>query len=53
MHYDGIKLFSSLPCKMLKSFMNHKAHFKVSLRRCLNTQSFYFIDEVRMLKNDS
>jgi hypothetical protein len=49
--YAGIKIFNFLPCS-LAILKNEKAKLKVALRKCLNTHSFYSVDEFFMCKND-
>jgi hypothetical protein len=49
--HAGIKIFNILP-HSLKILKNEKAKFKVALRKYLNTQSFYSIDEFLMCKSD-
>jgi hypothetical protein len=51
-YYAGINIFTNLP-STLKSLMNEKTHFKVGLKVCLNTHSFYSIDECQLSKNGS
>jgi hypothetical protein len=45
--YAGINIFSSLLVNLM-SLRSKEAQFKVSLRRCLNTPSFYSVDEFFM-----
>jgi IS1 family transposase len=42
--YSGIRIFNSLP-RSLTNLKNEKAQFKVALRRYLNADSFYSVDE--------
>jgi hypothetical protein len=49
--YDGIRIYNSLP-RSITSLKNEKAKFKVALKRYLNTQSFYSVDEFFMCKNN-
>jgi hypothetical protein len=51
-YYAGIKLFNSLPSN-LRSLMNIKAQFKVTLKRYLNTHSFYSVEQFLTFKSDS
>jgi hypothetical protein len=51
-YFAGIKIFNSLPSD-LRSLTNEKAQFKVALKRHLNTNSFYSVQEFLMFKNDS
>jgi hypothetical protein len=48
-YYYIIKIFNSLPLN-LKSLMNKKIQFKVTLKRYLNTPLFYSVDESLCLK---
>ena len=50
-NYSGIRIFNNLPCShtILK---NERAKFKVALERCLNTHSFYAVDEFLICKDD-
>jgi hypothetical protein len=51
-YYAGIKIFNSLPSNQ-KSLMNKQTQFKVALKRYLNNQSFYSVEEFLTFKNDS
>lgn len=42
--YAGIRILNSLP-HSLSSLMNDKANFKVELKKYLNTNSFYSVNE--------
>jgi hypothetical protein len=42
--YAGIRIFKRLPLSLI-SLKNEKTKFKVALRKCLNTHSFYSVDE--------
>jgi hypothetical protein len=48
-HCASIKFFNSLPLN-LRSLMNKKVKFKVAVKRCLNTQSFYSVEEFLTFK---
>jgi hypothetical protein len=50
-HYVGIKIFNSL-LPSLKTILD-KETFKVALKRCLNTHTFYSVDEFLQFKGDS
>jgi hypothetical protein len=48
--YADIKIFNSLPLDFDISVTNDK--FEVALKRCLNTHSFYSVDEFFQFKNN-
>jgi hypothetical protein len=48
-YYAEIKFFNNLPSD-LKSLMHESARFKMELKRCLNTHSFYSVDEYLLPK---
>jgi len=43
-YYLGIKIFNGLP-RALKDISSKPGKFKIALRKCLETQSFYSLDE--------
>jgi hypothetical protein len=45
-------MFNNLPSS-LKSLINEEAKFKEALKICLNTHSFYSVDEFLVSKTDS
>jgi hypothetical protein len=51
-HYNGIKISNNLPSS-LKSLINGKTQFEVSLERFLNAYPLYFLDEFPLSKNYS
>jgi hypothetical protein len=51
MHH-GIRIFNRLPLSLI-SLKNEKTKFKAALRKYLNTQSFYSVDEFFMYKDGS
>jgi hypothetical protein len=48
-YYARIEIFNNLPSD-LKSLTNEKAWFKITLKRHLNTHSFYSVDEYLLPK---
>ena len=48
----GIRIFNISPCN-LTSLKNEKAECKVVLRRYINTQPFYFVNEGLVCKGDA
>jgi hypothetical protein len=50
--HTGIRIFNSLPCNVT-SLKNEKAEFTVALRRYVSTQSFDFVNECLVCKDDA
>ena len=49
--YSGIRIFNSLP-PSITNLKNEKTQFKVALKKFLNTNSFYSVDELFTCTDD-